>query len=272
MAKSDSKSKGVAFAKRAKISKAQQMMLMAIGATAMVFGITVVGVVYLVKVIRFNVVIIDENDKSITGFKRVQDNLRTIASKVGVLAGSENLEVMANKRLGDECKEFRTEGFEYGLSNINTARTCSALRVIPDALPSSLNQEATTSSLNYLLNESGAAIEGISFKNYADLVFAPVTDSLGNVDTANTITAQVSELGITVKDTSKSIRRMLDVVESSIRNYDVFSLNMKYGEGGDIELTGSYTSYYSAPKTIELKTKQVCANVKSTKCTTGKNN
>lgn len=270
MAKNDKgKSKGVAFAKRAKISKAQQMMLMAIGGTALVFGITVVGVIYLVKVIRFNIVIIDAKDESIAGFVRVQNNLKNISSKIGALASSEKLESVANKREDEECKEFRNQGFEYGLSTINTARTCSALRVIPDTLPSSVNQEATTSSLNWLINISEAHLEGISYRKTSSLRFKQATDSKGNVDVANTITATPIELSFEVQDSSTKIMNMLDVVEKSIRNYDVYSITMEWSEG-HIKINGSYTTYYSAPKTIEIKTKQVCASKESKKCTTGK--
>jgi hypothetical protein len=62
---------------------------------------------------------------------------------------------------------------------------------------------------------------------------------------------------------------MLDVVEKSIRNYDVYSITMEWSEG-HIKINGSYTTYYSAPKTIEIKTKQVCASKESKKCTAGK--
>ena len=60
MASKVDKGKGVAFAKRAKISKAQQSMLIAIGLASVVLGVTLVGVIYLVKVIRFNMDIISE--------------------------------------------------------------------------------------------------------------------------------------------------------------------------------------------------------------------
>ena len=271
MAKKDNGKGGVAFAKRAKISKAQQMMLMAIGATAMVFGVTVVGVIYLVKVIRFNVDIINAEDESIADFKKVQNNIKSISSKIGLLSNSEELESVANKRLDDECKAFKTEGFEYGLSTINMARTCSALRVIPDTLPSSENQEATASSLNWLLNISGVGLEGISYRRTSNLRFQQVKDSKGNVDVANTITAVPVEMGFTVQDNSSKVMGMLDIVEKSIRNYDVYSLSMEWSEGY-IKLEGSYTTYYSEPKNIEIKSKQICASKESTKCTSGRSN
>ena len=99
MASKVDKGKGVAFAKRAKISKAQQSMLIAIGLASVVLGVTLVGVIYLVKVIRFNMDIISEKDESIKGFSRVQTNLKTIASKVGDLAVSVRPGLVISMRL-----------------------------------------------------------------------------------------------------------------------------------------------------------------------------
>ena len=109
MAKSrDEKKGGVAFAKRAKISKAQQMMLLAICGASVVLGVTLVGVVYLVKVIRFNMTLISAKDESISGFVKVQGNLKSMMDKIGDLASNETLEVMARNRTeSNDCKNFK---------------------------------------------------------------------------------------------------------------------------------------------------------------------
>ena len=69
-----------------------------------------------------------------------------------------------------ERLEMRTQQIMEGLASadgiddVELARTCTALRVIPDALPSKLNKEATLASMNQLLNWSnnGSGIESIS--------------------------------------------------------------------------------------------------------------
>lgn len=271
----DDKGKGVAFAKRAKISKAQQSMLIAIGIASVVLGVTLVGVIYLVKVIRFNMDIISEKDEAIKGFTRVQKNLSTIASKVGDLATSENLEVMARNRDGENCKTFKEEGFEYSLANIQMARTCSGLRVIPDSLPSSLNREATVSSLNWLMNQSGVNIGTISFNTSTSYSISG-SDSSSDNDadaseqmSATTITANVSEIDITVEDSSRKVKEMLDDIEKSIRNYDVYTITIEWANNdltSAISLSGAFIAYNSNPQTVEIKTKTICANKSSEKC------
>ncbi len=279
MAKKDDKGKGVAFAKRAKISKAQQSMLIAIGIASVVLGVTLVGVVYLVKVIRFNMDIISEKDESIKGFTRVQENLKTIASKVGDLATSENLEVMARNRDGENCKNFKEEGFEYSLANIQMARTCSGLRVIPDSLPSSLNQEATVSSINWLMNKSGVNIENIAFNASSDYSLSNTSSDTENdseaseENSATTITANVSQINIGVEDSSIKVKQMLDDIENSIRNYDVYTITIEWADSdlnSAITLSGAYIAYYSDPQVVQIKSKVICADKSSTKCTSQK--
>ena len=277
MASKVDKGKGVAFAKRAKISKAQQSMLIAIGLASVVLGVTLVGVIYLVKVIRFNMDIISEKDESIKGFSRVQTNLKTIASKVGDLAVSESLEVMARNRDGENCKNFKEDGFEYSLSNISMARTCSGLRVIPDSLPSSLNQEATVSSLNWLMNKSGVGIEAISFDAYSDYNVngnssnntASNDSSASEQASATTITAKVAQVNISVEDTSQKVKKMLDDIENSIRNYDVYTITIEWADSdlnSSITLNGAYVAYFSEPQTVQIKSKVICADKGSAKC------
>jgi len=277
MAAKDDKGKGVAFAKRAKISKAQQSMLIAIGLASVVLGVTLVGVIYLVKVIRFNMDIISEKDESIKGFTRVQQNLKTIASKVGSLATSENLEVMARNRDGENCKNFKEDGFEYSLSNIQMARTCSGLRVIPDSLPSSLNQEATVSSINWLMNKSGVNIETIAFDAYSDYSLdgsssgssASNNSAQSEEASATTISASAAQVNISVEDSSQKVKKMLDDIENSIRNYDVYTITIEWADSdlnSSITLNGSYIAYYSEPQTVQIKSKVICADKQSAKC------
>ena len=267
----DEKKGGVAFAKRAKISKAQQMMLLAICGASVVLGVTLVGVVYLVKVIRFNMTLISAKDESISGFVKVQGNLKSMMDKIGDLASNETSEVMARNRTeSNDCKNFKEEGFEYSLENINSARTCSALRVIPDALPSWHNGEATASSLDYLTKDSKVNLKAISVDEYSYHEI-PQED---NLKPEETITANTTEINLTAEDNITNISNMFDSIEHSIRNFDAINVMLSYtgdyiarGDGAIVTLNSTFVTYYTDPQTIQIKTKMICANEDSNKCT-----
>lgn len=266
--KKNGRGKGVAFAKWAKIDKAQRNMLVAVCIVSVFLGITLVGVIYFAKVIAFNAKVISEKDKIIANYKSIQSSLNTISAQVSEMSQSERLEAVARSRSTD-CTEQIMEGLasENGIEDVELARTCTALRVIPDALPSKLNQEATLASLNQLLNWSngGAGIESISG---ADVGVAEMDGDL----TVSPIGASFS-----LSDDASNVRKSLDIVERSIRNFDIVSANISwvdtYDEKGNstgkqrIELVGLYRAYYANGVKIEKKSKKICADDTSDKCT-----
>ena len=271
--------KGVALGKWAKIDKAQRNMFIAVCLASIVLGVTVVGIVYFVKVIAFNAKMIGEKDQVIADYKSIQDDLKTISDTVNNdLSTNENLEVVARTRSSDCLKNGLTDEEKSSIEEIELLRTCSALRLIPDALPAQLNEEATLASLNQLLlwSTNGLQIDVISGTDVSDTVLE--VDEDGEVSESN-----MKAIGatISINDTTSKIYRALDEIERSIRNYDVASATISWSkasvdeETGEtkpetIELQATYRSYYSPAVSIEKKTKKVCADNKSDKCT-GKN-
>ncbi|MBR5418867.1 hypothetical protein IK110_01280 [Candidatus Saccharibacteria bacterium] len=267
--KKNGRGKGVAFAKWAKIDKAQRNMLISVCVVSVFLGITLVGVIYFAKVIAFNAKVISEKDKIISNYKSIQTSLQSISSQVSEMSQSERLEAVARTRSTD-CTEQIMEGLasENGIDDVELARTCTALRVIPDALPSKLNQEATLASLNQLLNWSnnGIGIESISGADVGEVA------SDDNGLTVSSIGASIS-----LSDAASNVRKSLSIVESSIRNFDIVSANISwvdtYDERGNstgkqrIELTALYRAYYANGVKIEKKSKKICADDKSDKCT-----
>ena len=266
--KKNGRGKGVAFAKWAKIDKAQRNMLIAVCIVSVFFGITLVGVIYFSKVIAFNAKVISEKDKIIADYKSIQGSLKVISSKVAEMSQSERLEAVARSRSTD-CTEQILKGLANAedIEDVELARTCTALRVIPDALPSKMNVEATLASMNQLLNWSngGAGIESISG---ADVGATALSDDL----TVSSVGASIS-----LSDEAKNVRNSLDLIERSIRNFDIVSTNISwvdtYDEHGNakaskkIELVGLYRAYYANGVKIEKKSKKICADDKSEKCT-----
>lgn len=266
--KKNGRGKGVAFAKWAKIDKAQRNMLIAVCVVSVFLGITLVGGIYFAKVIAFNAKVIAEKDKIISDYKSIQSSLKKISTQVTEMSSSERLEAVARSRSTD-CTEQIMEGLasEANIEDVELARTCTALRVIPDALPSKMNLEATLASMNQLLNWSngGAGIESISG---ADVGGALADEGL----TVGPVGASIS-----LSDEAKNVRNSLDLIERSIRNFDIVSTNISwvdtYDEHGNaqatkkIELIGLYRAYYANGVKIEKKTKKICADDKSEKCT-----
>ena len=262
------KGKGVAFGKWAKIDKAQRNMFLAVCATSVVLGITIVSIVYFAKVIAFNGKLIGEKDQVIKDYKSIQDSLNNISKEVDDLRNNENLEVVGRTRAADCMKlTSKLDAEKETINDIELARVCTSLRVIPDAIPSKSNLEATLASLNQLLLWSDGAIkiEGISS---SDVEGATLYDENGNQvqTTLNPIGASLS-----IDDTTARVHHALDTIENSIRNYDIASASITFsGDSTDsdsIELHSTFRAYYSSTVNIEKQSKKICADEKSEKCT-----
>ena len=62
---------------------------------------------------------------------------------------------------------------------------------------------------------------------------------------------------------------MLDDIENSIRNYDVYTITIEWADSdlnSAITLNGAYVAYFSEPQTVQIKSKVICANKESAKC------
>ena len=272
--RANGRGKGVAFAKWAKIDKAQRNMLVAVCAASVVLGVTVVGIVYLSKVIAFNAKVITEKNKIINDYKQIQKNLQTISDRVNELSDNEALEVVARTRSSD-CAGLAISSLDANSSveDVELTRTCTALRVIPDALPSQMNDEAMLASLNWLLlwSDPQLKIDGISG---TDVESVSLTDKDGN---AKTSSLKPTGAAISLNDDSAKIHKALDTIENSIRNYDIASATISWAGGTtnernvyipeSIELNATYRAYYSDAMKIEKKSKKICADDTNDKCT-----
>ncbi len=264
-----SSGKAAAIGKRAKISKAQRNMFIAISLASIVFGITLVGVVYLARVIKFNKAVMDEKKVALEQIKSVQENLNNLSNDVEALSENEYLEAVARQR-SKLCTE---NDFEYSLAEIQKARICSSLRVIPDSMPSSLNEEAAAASLNQLLYWSnggtGVNVEFIGLSNAAKIPERLKTAfASGNSGNAfGELTVNPIGINFSLSDSSARIMNSLDMIERSIRPFDVSSFQISWSDdNGTIDLTASYVGYYTNKKSISINNKVLCADGESKKC------
>lgn len=274
---SSNNGKGVALLKRAKIDSAQKNMLVAVCIASIILGVTIVGVIYLVKKIQFNALKMTENGAVIDDYKTTQNNLNALSAAVSGLASDERLEVVANERSNTKCdptvlKNMQSEDGLYDLDNIEIVRTCSALRVIADTLPSQRNQEAANSSLNWLIihNDKHIKLQGLSGSESVE--GAAMTDEAGNPLNLGRVGISVS-----IKDKPTTVNKAITAIESSIRNFDIASVSISWSDydrgktdASDIEFGAVYASYYSGKVGITTGEKVICADEKSEKCSKAK--
>jgi len=263
-----SKPKEVAIKKRAQIDKAMQVMMIAVGAAAVVLGCSIVLSVYFVKWIVFNTKVIGEKDRIIRDFKTIQSNVDELSSNIEVLSENENLEVVARVR---ENRCMTIDGSPIDVTdNIGLSRICSALRVIPDALPATQNPEAVYASLNKLFleteSETGAPVEpeSITPGNIGDMYGLELAEGLNVVPAA-----------LLIENTAITTRAVLDTIERSIRNYDIISATIGWRSSSAgmamtdmIELRGNVVAYYS--DAVEAVLKQLTIYADDSKAGGGK--
>lgn len=251
--------KEVAIQKRAQIDKATTHMLVAVGAASIILGSAIVLSVYFVKWITFNSKVIGEKDLIIDDFKTIQNNVAELSRNVDALSENEDLEVVGRVR-ENRCMDVDGNPVDT-TDRIEIARICTALRVIPDALPSTRNDEAVYASLNKLFletkDEAGNSIEPESI--------SPGTSSGGSSSDAS-IGMGTIPVSLSIGNSSVITRAVLDTIERSIRNYDILNATIAWrssstdGEADMIELRGSAVAYYSDSVSAELKTKTIYAD------------
>ena len=125
-------------------------------------------------------------------------------------------------------------------------RMCSALRVIPDALPSQRNTEALMASLNQIFIVSDWQPESL----------AP-SDMVPNVNIEG---LEVIPLSLMVEADSEKTLNVLDNIEKSIRTFEVSSATISWSGENRLELRASANAYYTNSLAVQETTKTVYAN------------
>lgn len=257
---SSSKKSGPAIGKRAKIDKAQRNMLIFVGAASVVLGVTLVLVVYFAKTMAFNSKIIGVNGEVIDVYKRTQSSLETISNEITELSSNEYFESVGRQR-NESCAVFdesdgRDAKTEFSLEEIETARECSALRVITDALPSVMNRETAMTSFIILLElpTDGSSVDSATG---GDIGSATVGDV-----TLNTI-----DVAVNFDDSDEGrIFKSLESIEKSIRNFDIKSVAITFRDGQGLELGTTYATYYSGDSSLQYIKRTICADKDNEKC------
>lgn len=165
------------------------------------------------------------------------------------MAENDNLESVARQRVEncydedgnkidfDELYEQSTDELEKQ-RYLQSAKICSALRVIPDALPAQKNTEALMASLNQIFIITGKEPERL----------APIDDVVA-IDIEGVEAIPVS---LRVEGPSESVLTALNNVERSIREFDITSATVEWTVTG-LSLQATANAYFlSDTDEIEL--------------------
>lgn len=137
------------------------------------------------------------------------------------------------------------KGNEVEIANANNLmQTCSALRIIPDALPSVKNEDALLASLDRIFRISGWSPESLS--------------PGGSSNTGSSNKGLNSLLvSLSVKADSAKTMNVLHNIEHSIRDFDISRATIKWSGEDTLSLQASATAYYVSEATIEQGTQTV---------------
>lgn len=121
-------------------------------------------------------------------------------------------------------------------------RSCSALRIIPDALPAFLNEEALLASLNKLFNISGWQPEIIS-----------PSGELPTVDPATN--TNVISVKLSIQAGSDTTMTILNNIERSIRTFNITTANIEWSGDTSLDLNAQANAYFVDEASINESTK-----------------
>lgn len=130
------------------------------------------------------------------------------------------------------------ENSEQLITASNLIRRCSALRVIPDALPTKKNEEALLASLDKIFRLSGLTPESLS----------PTGSSEASSFSSSVYTLSVR---LSVEADAAYTLKVLDNVERSIREFSIERATITWGTDSKLNIQAQAKAYYMAPSTLK---------------------
>ena len=129
------------------------------------------------------------------------------------------------------------ENDEALIAASNLIKSCSALRVIPDALPAYKNEEALLASIDQIFRDSGTEPESLS----------PSDETDGADFGVNLYTISVR---LAIESDTRTVYTLLDNVERSIRNFNIDRATIEWSSNNTIDLQAQATAFYMTPTTL----------------------
>lgn len=275
--------KEIAIGKRAKISEAQQYIILSVLGASLFLGAAIALVSHFIQQISFNVEVIMAEDESISAYSSIikttgiceppkganytNEELNACSpdtidiSKIpGTLRANILTSLAANDALNSVPKQSSSSCINpatnrnYTYQELNRKyrdattsselaeasqliKSCSALRIIPDALPAFKNEEALLASLNQLFLTSGWEPESLSPSG------TTVTSPLG-------INLNAMSVNLSVEANTATTMTVLSNIERSIREFDIERATIEWGGNDTLVLRAQATAYYMDKSSI----------------------
>jgi len=225
--------KNAAFRKRNQIMRANRTMFLWVAGVSVIFGVALVGIIFLTQMLLFNERVLSEKDRTIATLKSNNDNIKELESQILVLDTNQSLAKLKAK--SDD----------------------QSIQVILDALPAEANSSALGSSLQgkLLANIDGLTLNSIKIDPVAGIEYLQDTDSFVGSDSIseaqNNITFKFSVTG-----NESALKKALQNLEKSIRTIDVVSLKIE-SQGDTRVMTVDGQAFYEPERVVQLEDKVV---------------
>jgi hypothetical protein len=226
--------KAVAIRKRSQIASANRVMFMWVAGVSVVFGVSVVAVIFLTQILFFNERVLHEKDITVS---TLESNYKNVTKKDG---------------LQDQVRVLNTN---QALIDSKAKPDDQAVQVILDALPSDANSLALGASLQ---NKLMFGINGLTLNSLqVDPVAGVETNSDSSVvDASPTSTQGQITFRFSVNGDEASLRQLLVNLEKSIRTIDILSLKIE-SQGGSRMLSVQARAFYEPERVVKLREKTV---------------
>ena len=282
--------KEIAIGKRAKISEAQQYMLLSVLGASVFLGIALSLVTHFIDQISFNTKVIMAEEAAIVSYSNVIRDTGVCKKPKGTIYSNSELEkcepesievseipgtlraniledVASNAALNSvpnesnsTClnpstrKAFTYEDLRKIYDDARSAadrqaasqliKSCSALRIIPDALPAYRNEEALLASLNKLFIISDWEPETLSPSgSSSSSKLAPGLNAIS--------------LNFRVESNSDTTLRVINNIERSIREFDFERATIEWHTDNTLQFAIQSTAYFMDKSTIKETTQTI---------------
>lgn len=131
------------------------------------------------------------------------------------------------------------ESEEAKIAAVGLIKSCSSLRIIPDALPAYKNEEALLASVDKVFRDSGTEPEALS----------PTDETNGAPFGINLFTISVS---LSFESDTSVIHKLLNNLELSIRNFNIARATIEWESNNTIALKANANAYFMLPSSLTI--------------------
>ena len=226
--------KGPAIRKRSQIARANRMMFLWVAGVSIVFGVSLVGVIFLTQMLFFNERVLFEKNKTVSTLEKNNSNVTLLNDNVRVL--NTNQALIDSKSNSDD----------------------QAIQVILDALPSEANSLALGASLQnkLLFGIEGLTLNSLQVDQVAGIESLNMNESIVDASSGSSNSQNVITFRFSVNGNETALKKALLNLESSIRTIDIISLKIE-SQGATRMLTVQARAYYEPARTVQLRDKTV---------------